>query len=264
MSSEFSPSRENSSRISRARRCCQLCKTCGLPHLSSSILSPSDNLDSSSSSSSNVNTAAVIPRSHANGHCAIAGRLRFFSFPSSLQGTLGIFRHCPIPASTPCSLTVAAIPISLRTDGGATDPRPTGISILTDQPAGVSAIPGAGAGGISAVTRGFVLRRLLTPFGVASGEVKERRSGSILQGLREVLEELTVLFWKGNRWKGPQKNKWKWYHRHGYWATRKKLIDFTKYRRYGYHERYGMGRPKMKFWEDPSRYKRLRQAVRFW
>ncbi|CBZ55492.1 conserved hypothetical protein [Neospora caninum Liverpool] len=84
--------------------------------------------------------------------------------------------------------------------------------------------------------------------------------------LKEWLGKWWIQLWKGNRWKellsgvrtalvhlfpGPQRNKWKWYHRHGYWATRKKLIDFTKYRRHG-------------FWEDPSHHKRLKKSIRFW
>ncbi|KEP63068.1 UNVERIFIED_CONTAM: hypothetical protein HHA_316760 [Hammondia hammondi] len=82
--------------------------------------------------------------------------------------------------------------------------------------------------------------------------------------VKEWLGKWWIQLWKGNRWKGPQRNKWKWYHRHGYWATRKKLIDFTKYRRHGYHERRGLGKPRMQFWEDPSHHKRLKKSIRFW
>ncbi|KAI4838274.1 hypothetical protein MKS88_002748 [Plasmodium brasilianum] len=59
-------------------------------------------------------------------------------------------------------------------------------------------------------------------------------------------------------------SKWKWYHRHGYWATRKKLLSFDKYRPYRYHEVKGYGKPKLKFWQDYSYYRPLKQTTKFW
>ncbi|KAF8821067.1 hypothetical protein IE077_004387 [Cardiosporidium cionae] len=55
-----------------------------------------------------------------------------------------------------------------------------------------------------------------------------------------------------------QPNKWKWYHRHGYWATRKKLLKFDKYRPYRYHEVKGLGPPKPKWWQTKSYHRPLR------
>ncbi|EPT25625.1 hypothetical protein TGPRC2_316760 [Toxoplasma gondii TgCatPRC2] len=97
-----------------------------------------------------------------------------------------------------------------------------------------------------------------------AGEREEPIRIFSVEAVKEWLGKWWIQLWKGNRWKGPQRNKWKWYHRHGYWATRKKLIDFTKYRRYGYHERRGLGKPRMQFWEDPSHHKRLKKSIRFW
>ncbi|PFH33587.1 hypothetical protein BESB_078040 [Besnoitia besnoiti] len=98
----------------------------------------------------------------------------------------------------------------------------------------------------------------------AAGAAAEPVRVFSVETLKDLIGKWWIQLWKGNRWKGPQRNKWKWYHRHGYWATRKKLIDFTKYRRYGYHERRGLGKPRMQFWENPSHHKRLKKAIRFW
>ncbi|EAN33980.2 hypothetical protein TpMuguga_01g00742 [Theileria parva strain Muguga] len=79
------------------------------------------------------------------------------------------------------------------------------------------------------------------------------------------LDSLNTLFWKGKHFKGKFiPSKWKWYHRHGYWATRKKKLKFDTYRRHRYHEVRGPGpRPPSK-WEDQSFFKPLRQSVKFW
>merc|ERR1719350_1153630 len=35
---------------------------------------------------------------------------------------------------------------------------------------------------------------------------------------------------------------WRWYHRHGYWATRRKMLDFATKRKYRYDQVEGLGR----------------------
>ncbi|SOV15510.1 conserved Plasmodium protein, unknown function [Plasmodium sp. gorilla clade G2] len=82
---------------------------------------------------------------------------------------------------------------------------------------------------------------------------------------QKLIESLSRLFWKGRKWKGTYwPSKWKWYHRHGYWATRKKLLDFDKYRPYRYHEVKGYGKKKLQFWQDHSYYRPLKQTTKFW
>ncbi|SCN12670.1 conserved Plasmodium protein, unknown function [Plasmodium malariae] len=82
---------------------------------------------------------------------------------------------------------------------------------------------------------------------------------------KKLIESISVVFWKGRKWKGTYwPSKWKWYHRHGYWATRKKLLSFDKYRPYRYHEVKGYGKPKLKFWQDYSYYRPLKQTTKFW
>ncbi|CDR94555.1 hypothetical protein, conserved [Babesia bigemina] len=89
-----------------------------------------------------------------------------------------------------------------------------------------------------------------------------RRTSS---GLASVLEGLHILLWKGKQFKGCfQPSKWKWYHRHGYWATRKKLLKFDTYRRHRYHEVRGPGKRPPSKWEDKSFYKPLRDSIKFW
>lgn len=83
--------------------------------------------------------------------------------------------------------------------------------------------------------------------------------------LKRLIEVTSILLWKGRKWRGTYwPSKWKWYHRHGYWATRKKLLDFDKYRPYRYHEVKGYGKPKLKFWQDYSYYRPLKQTTKFW
>jgi hypothetical protein len=60
---------------------------------------------------------------------------------------------------------------------------------------------------------------------------------------------------------------WKWYHRHGYWATRRKNLTFMKKKTWGYHEVVGLGKtdPKYvaRFANDPSRYRPFKNYCRF-
>ncbi|SBT77030.1 conserved Plasmodium protein, unknown function [Plasmodium ovale] len=85
------------------------------------------------------------------------------------------------------------------------------------------------------------------------------------EGLQKLIQSIATVFWKGRKWKGTYwPSKWKWYHRHGYWATRKKLLSFDKYRPYRYHEVKGYGKPKLKYWQDYSYYKPLKQTTHFW
>lgn len=85
------------------------------------------------------------------------------------------------------------------------------------------------------------------------------------ESIKTILAETYMLLWKGKQFKGcfiP--SKWKWYHRHGYWATRKKLLKFDTYRRHRYHEVRGPGKRPPSKWEDQSFYKPLRDSVKFW
>ncbi|CAK0835590.1 unnamed protein product, partial [Prorocentrum cordatum] len=63
---------------------------------------------------------------------------------------------------------------------------------------------------------------------------------------------------------------WRWYHRHGYWARRRKLIDFGTYRRWRYHEVEGPGKRGHRYahrfnqwWMDKSYYKPIKNYCRF-
>eukprot|EP00930_Biecheleria_cincta_P091253 TRINITY_DN80771_c0_g1_i1.p2 TRINITY_DN80771_c0_g1~~TRINITY_DN80771_c0_g1_i1.p2 ORF type:complete len:181 (-),score=37.65 TRINITY_DN80771_c0_g1_i1:99-614(-) len=63
---------------------------------------------------------------------------------------------------------------------------------------------------------------------------------------------------------------WRWYHRHGYWATRRKLIDFGTKRRHRYHQVVGDGKRGERYarrfaswWMDKSYYKPLKNYCRF-
>jgi len=76
-----------------------------------------------------------------------------------------------------------------------------------------------------------------------------------------------LLWWVGRLMRRTwQPSKWRWYHRHGYWATRKKKLKFDKYCRYRYHEVKGYGRMQAKWWEDKSYYRPLdkHKYTRFW
>merc|ERR1712232_38234 len=55
---------------------------------------------------------------------------------------------------------------------------------------------------------------------------------------------------------------WRWYHRHGYWATRRKHMDFGTKRPHRYHQVPGQGKRSYKYgqrfcqwWMDTSYYK---------
>mmetsp|Transcript_84460 Transcript_84460/g.185341 ORF Transcript_84460/g.185341 Transcript_84460/m.185341 type:complete len:222 (+) Transcript_84460:123-788(+) len=63
---------------------------------------------------------------------------------------------------------------------------------------------------------------------------------------------------------------WKFYHRHGYWATRRKQIDFGTYRKHRYHQVPGDGKRSVKYakkycqpWMDESYFKPLKNYCRF-
>mmetsp|Transcript_24974 Transcript_24974/g.58090 ORF Transcript_24974/g.58090 Transcript_24974/m.58090 type:complete len:171 (-) Transcript_24974:131-643(-) len=63
---------------------------------------------------------------------------------------------------------------------------------------------------------------------------------------------------------------WRWYHRHGYWATRRKHIDFGTKRKYRYNQVGGDGRRSSRyqfrfgqFWMDKSYYKPFKNYCRF-
>ncbi|CTQ41316.1 conserved Plasmodium protein, unknown function [Babesia microti strain RI] len=86
-----------------------------------------------------------------------------------------------------------------------------------------------------------------------------------LQFIVHAFKDLTILFSrKLFRKRIFIVNKYKWYHRHGYWATRKKKIDFDKWRPYRYNEVKGSGKKPRMFWQEESYYKPLRNALRFW
>ncbi len=60
---------------------------------------------------------------------------------------------------------------------------------------------------------------------------------------------------------------WKWYHRHGYWATRRKILPFMKKRQWRYHETVGLGKADpdyvARFNSEPSRYRPFKNYCRF-
>ncbi|CAE8642118.1 unnamed protein product [Polarella glacialis] len=63
---------------------------------------------------------------------------------------------------------------------------------------------------------------------------------------------------------------WRWYHRHGYWATRRKNIDFGTKRPHRYHQVVGDGKKGDKYarrfcqwWMDKSYYKPMKNYCRF-
>ncbi|GFE54246.1 hypothetical protein BaOVIS_016500 [Babesia ovis] len=99
----------------------------------------------------------------------------------------------------------------------------------------------------------------------STARVLESLGSKVTQGLDGLLRGLHILLWKGKRFKGRFiPSKWKWYHRHGYWATRKKLLKFDTYRRHRYHEVRGPGKRPPSKWEDQSFYKPLRDSIKFW
>ncbi|KAF4733237.1 hypothetical protein FOZ63_011216 [Perkinsus olseni] len=63
---------------------------------------------------------------------------------------------------------------------------------------------------------------------------------------------------------------WKWYHRHGYWATRKKNLHFTKKRPHKFHLAVGFGKRANSYKKmyvgsrkDNSYYKPIKNYCRF-
>ncbi|CAJ1378087.1 unnamed protein product [Effrenium voratum] len=63
---------------------------------------------------------------------------------------------------------------------------------------------------------------------------------------------------------------WRWYHRHGYWATRRKMIDFGTKRIHRYHQVEGFGKRNGRYmkkfaswWCDSSYFKPLKNYCRF-
>jgi hypothetical protein len=60
---------------------------------------------------------------------------------------------------------------------------------------------------------------------------------------------------------------WKWYHRHGYWATRRKNLTFMKKKSWRYHEVVGLGKADpayvARFASEPSRYRPFKNYCRF-
>mmetsp|Transcript_55567 Transcript_55567/g.130450 ORF Transcript_55567/g.130450 Transcript_55567/m.130450 type:complete len:95 (-) Transcript_55567:54-338(-) len=63
---------------------------------------------------------------------------------------------------------------------------------------------------------------------------------------------------------------WRWYHRHGYWATRRKIIDFGTKRTYRYNQVEGFGKRSVRYmrryaswWSDESYYRPLKNYCRF-
>ncbi|KAK1935888.1 hypothetical protein X943_000211 [Babesia divergens] len=117
-------------------------------------------------------------------------------------------------------------------------------------------------------TRGVPQVTLEELYSPPNGPSSERLSKILLnaiEGVTSIFVDSHILFWKGKNFKGcfiP--SKWKWYHRHGYWATRKKLLKFDTYRRHRYHEVRGPGKRPPSKWEDQSFYRPLRDSIKFW
>eukprot|EP00916_Digyalum_oweni_P017139 GHVL01028039.1.p1 GENE.GHVL01028039.1~~GHVL01028039.1.p1 ORF type:complete len:167 (-),score=30.57 GHVL01028039.1:454-954(-) len=71
------------------------------------------------------------------------------------------------------------------------------------------------------------------------------------------------------RWNSFRPSHWKWYHRNGYWASRKKkgVNHFNRYARTRYHEcRFIRADRKLKWWQDRAYYrpKVIKEKYRFW
>mmetsp|Transcript_56451 Transcript_56451/g.93635 ORF Transcript_56451/g.93635 Transcript_56451/m.93635 type:complete len:160 (-) Transcript_56451:66-545(-) len=94
---------------------------------------------------------------------------------------------------------------------------------------------------------------------------------------RDAVSELfgfSQLFKKSRKMRGVHgtfnPSIWRWYHRHGYWATRRKLIDFGTKRPHRYHQVVGAGKRGMgyanrfaQWWMDKSYYKPYKNYCRF-
>ncbi|VWU49021.1 conserved protein, unknown function [Hepatocystis sp. ex Piliocolobus tephrosceles] len=115
------------------------------------------------------------------------------------------------------------------------------------------------------VFRTYYLPKVETNYEILKKHINNILINRVSDNFKKFFESISVVFWKGRKWKGTYwPSKWKWYHRHGYWATRKKLISFDKYRPYRYHEVKGYGKPKLKDWQDYSYYRPLKQTTKFW
>ena len=93
--------------------------------------------------------------------------------------------------------------------------------------------------------------------------------------LREIVEGLGMMFGKARKLRGVigtfNPSLWKWYHRHGYWARRKKNIHFDdncKWR--GFQMKEGPGKSQIGYvrryaswWQDTSYYKPLKNWCKF-
>jgi len=89
--------------------------------------------------------------------------------------------------------------------------------------------------------------------------------GLIPKVVQSIKDLTTIILNKGRYWKGTWwPSKWKYHHRHGYWATRKKKLKFETYRRYRYHEVKGPGKIEPRWWESNRYYKPLKKAIKFW
>eukprot|EP00927_Polykrikos_kofoidii_P075888 TRINITY_DN72416_c0_g1_i1.p1 TRINITY_DN72416_c0_g1~~TRINITY_DN72416_c0_g1_i1.p1 ORF type:complete len:183 (-),score=14.56 TRINITY_DN72416_c0_g1_i1:131-640(-) len=104
------------------------------------------------------------------------------------------------------------------------------------------------------------------------------RGGMAVAGLAEsATAELfgwNTLFKKSRKMRGVHgtfnPSIWRYYHRHGYWATRRKMIDFGTKRKYRYNQVEGAGKRDARygkrfcqFWMDKSYYKPFKNYCRF-
>mmetsp|Transcript_91713 Transcript_91713/g.268423 ORF Transcript_91713/g.268423 Transcript_91713/m.268423 type:complete len:196 (-) Transcript_91713:131-718(-) len=122
-------------------------------------------------------------------------------------------------------------------------------------PAAVAAVARATASGLAGVASG-------SQVAAAAAEAANRVFG------------IAILFKQKRMFRGVHgtlnPSLWRWYHRHGYWATRRKHIDFGVKRRYRYHQVVGDGKRSMRyqynfgqFWMDKSYYKPYKNYCRF-
>mmetsp|Transcript_45685 Transcript_45685/g.126785 ORF Transcript_45685/g.126785 Transcript_45685/m.126785 type:complete len:183 (-) Transcript_45685:54-602(-) len=84
----------------------------------------------------------------------------------------------------------------------------------------------------------------------------------------------SILFKKSKKMRGVHgtlnPSLWRWYHRHGYWATRRKQIDFGIKRSHRYHQVLGPGKRSgsyaskfAQYWMDKSYYRPFKNYCRF-
>eukprot|EP00929_Paragymnodinium_shiwhaense_P003563 TRINITY_DN104136_c0_g1_i1.p1 TRINITY_DN104136_c0_g1~~TRINITY_DN104136_c0_g1_i1.p1 ORF type:complete len:199 (-),score=22.84 TRINITY_DN104136_c0_g1_i1:151-687(-) len=116
-------------------------------------------------------------------------------------------------------------------------------------------------------------KSLLGPLRGAEPAAVGRAAVAALETASELFG-FSTLFHKSRKMRGVHgtfnPSIWRWYHRHGYWATRRKQLDFGTKRRYRYDQVQGDGKKAIgyekrfgQFWMDKSYYKPIKNWCRF-